>query len=116
VAGACPSSLSRGSGGAFFITVLWAISWFIKIELKQVCCSYLRNKKIQNGFPSFLLLFFRSILLLNGNKNIVNDLFVFYKFPFPSTLILLPCPTVVLACLKRNMSEKEALLPTKGKF
>jgi len=43
-------------------------------------------------FQSFLLLFFKSILLLNGNKNIGNDLLVFYKFPFPSTFILLSLP------------------------
>jgi len=49
-------------------------------------------------------------------KNIGNDLLVFYKFHFPSAFILLPCPTVVLACLKRSMSEKEALLPSKHKF
>jgi len=116
VRGAFPSALSKGGGGAFFITVLWIISWFIKIELKQIYCSYSRNKKIQNGFQSFLLLFLRSILLLNRNKNIDNDLLVFYKFPFPSTFVLLPCPSVVLACLKRSMSEKEALLPTKRKF
>jgi len=34
-------------------------------------------QEIQNGFQSFLLLFFRSILLLNRNKNIVNDLLVY---------------------------------------
>jgi len=67
-------------------------------------------------FQSFLLLFLRSILLLSGKKNIGNDLLVFYEFPFPSTFILPPCPIVVLACLKRSMSEKEAFLPTKRKF
>jgi len=108
-----PPALSKG-GGAFFITVLWISSWFGKIELKQIYCSYSRNKKIQNGFQSFPLLFLRSILLLNRNKNIGKDLLVFYKFPFPSTFIL--PPTVVLACLKRSMSEKEASLPTKRIF
>jgi len=40
----------NGGGGAFFITVSWVISWFIMIDLKQIYCSYSRNKKIQNGF------------------------------------------------------------------
>jgi len=83
------SALSKGDGGAFFITVLRVISWFIKIELKQIYCSYLRNKKIQHGCLSFLLLFLRSTLFLNRNKNISNDLLVFCNFPFPSTFLLL---------------------------
>jgi len=29
---------------------------------------------------------------MNRNKNIGNDLLVFYKFPFPSTFLLLPLP------------------------
>jgi len=41
---------------------------------------------------SFLLSFGRSVLLLNRNKNIGNDLLVFYKLPFPSTFILLSLP------------------------
>jgi len=89
---AYPSGFSKGSGGAFFITVLWAISWFVKIKLKQIYCSYLRNKKIQDRFQSFLLVFLRSILVLNRNKNIGKDLLVFYKFPFPPTFTLLPLP------------------------
>jgi len=35
----------------------------IKIDLKQVYCSYSRTHKIQNGFLYFLLLFLRSMLL-----------------------------------------------------
>jgi len=77
VAGASPLLFQKGAELPFFMTVLWAISYFIKIELKQIYCSYSRNKKTQNGFQSFLLLFLRPILLLNGNKNIGNDLLVF---------------------------------------
>jgi len=80
-----PPALSKWGGGAFFITVSWVISWFSKIELKEIYRSYSRNKKIPNGFQSFLVLSLRSILLLNRNKKIGNDLLVFYKFPFPST-------------------------------
>jgi len=39
-----------GGGGALFTKVLWVISWFINIELKQIYCSYSRTQKLQNGF------------------------------------------------------------------
>jgi len=95
---------------------LWVISWFIKVELKQICCSYWRNKKIQNGFHYFCYYFVVSKLLLNRNKNIGNDLLVLYKFPLPSTFTLLPLPYRFSARLKSSMSEKEAFLPTKRIF
>ena len=90
VTGEYPSALSKGSGGAFFITVLWAISWFIKIELKQIYCSNSPNKKIQNGFQSFLLLFLRSVLLLNGKKILVMICLFFISFIFPQLLYCSP--------------------------
>ena len=71
-------------------TVLWAISWFIKIELKQIYCSNSPNKKIQNGFQSFLLLFLRSILLLNGKKILVMICLFFISFVFPQLLYCSP--------------------------
>jgi len=38
-------------GGATWAEVpSWVISWFIKIDLKQIYCSYSRNTKIQNVF------------------------------------------------------------------
>jgi len=46
----------------------------------------------------------------------VNNLLVFCNFPFPSTFLLLLCPTVVSVCLKRSMSVEETLLPTKRIF
>ena len=60
----------------------------IKIELKQIYCSYSRTHSIQNGFLHFLLLFLRSTLLLNRNKHIGEECFVFYKFEFQ--LLLTP--------------------------
>ena len=48
-----------------YITVWWVISWFIKIDLKQIYCSYSRTHKIQNDFLQFLVLVLRSTLLLN---------------------------------------------------
>jgi len=40
----------NGGWGAFFTTLSWVISWLIKIDSKQIYCSYSRNKKIHNGF------------------------------------------------------------------
>jgi len=64
-------------------------------------------------FSIISVIILRSILLLNRNKNIGNDLLIFYKFPIPSTFILLPLTYRFSACLKRSMSEKEAWLPTR---
>jgi len=52
-----------------FLAVSWVISWFIKINLKQIYSSFLRIQKIQNGFLLFLLLFLMSRLLPNRNKH-----------------------------------------------
>jgi len=73
-----------------FITVSQVISWFIKIDLKQIYCSNFDTQKIQNDFLSFLLLFLRSTLLMNRNKH--NWKRFFYKFPLLSTVLLLPLP------------------------
>jgi len=59
-------------------------------QLEKIYCSYSRTEKIKNGFPLFYLLFLRSTLLLNRNKHIGNDLFVLYKFPLPSNVLLTP--------------------------
>jgi len=73
-----------------FITVSWVISWVMKMDLKQIHCSYSGTQQIQNDFLSFLLLFLRSTLLMNRNNIIGNDLFC--KFPLPSSLFVLPFP------------------------
>jgi len=69
------------------------------IYLKQIYCSYSGTDNIQNGFLHFLLLFLRSTLLLNRNRYIGEELFVFYKFAFPSPLLLTPCPVTLLRVL-----------------
>ena len=53
MAGEMPSALSkeRNGGGGAFITVSLVISWFIKIDLKQIYYSYSGTQKIQNDFP-----------------------------------------------------------------
>jgi len=48
-----PLDLSKGEKRRrmyLFITVLCVISWFIKIDLKQIYCSYSSIQKIQNAF------------------------------------------------------------------
>jgi len=53
---------------SLFITVSLVTSWFIKIDLKQIYCSYSRTQKIQKGFLYFLL-FVKPAFLLNRNKH-----------------------------------------------
>ena len=47
-----PCLFKRGQRGrkCRFITVSKVISWFVKIDLKQINCSHPRTKKIQNSF------------------------------------------------------------------
>ena len=99
-----------------FIAVLWVISRFFKIELKQIYCTYSRTKKIQNDFQSFLLLFLRSILFLNRNKNIVNDFLVFYEFLFPQTFILLPLPYRCFGVPEKEHEWKRNIAANKAQF
>jgi len=40
----------NGDGGALFIKVSQVISWFVKIELKQIHCSHSRTQKLRKGF------------------------------------------------------------------
>jgi len=76
-----------------------------KIYLKQIYCSYSIIHNIQNGFLHFVLLLLRSTMLLNRNKHIAEDMFVFNKFAFPSTVILSPCPTAA-TCVLSNSTYK----------
>jgi len=57
-----------------------------KIWLKQIYCSHSRTHNIKNS----LFVFLRSTMLLNRNKHIGEDCFVFCKFVFPSILLLTP--------------------------
>jgi len=51
--GKAPCPFKKGSTGAYvpFNNSVVGISWFIKIDLKQIYCSYSHTQKIQNGFP-----------------------------------------------------------------
>ena len=62
-----------------FITVSLIISWFIKIDHKQIYCRYLGTQKIQNDFLWFLLLFVRLTLLITEKNIICNVFFLFLK-------------------------------------
>ena len=100
-AGHClPCSFKREATGAevtFFQNSIIGNFMVNKIYLIQIYCSHSRTHNNHNGFLNFLLLFLRSTLLLNKNKHIGEEFFVFYKFPFPSTFSLtLPLPLLRL--------------------
>ena len=62
------------------ITVSLVISWIVKIDLKQIYCSYSRTQEIQNGL-------YRIIFEAWTKANMIgNDIFVFYMFSLPSSL------------------------------
>ena len=63
--------------------------------MKQIYCSYSLTHNIQNGFLHSLLVFVRSTLFLNRNRYIGEEFFVFYKFAFPSILLLTPALTLL---------------------
>ena len=87
-----------------FITVSLVISWFIKIDLKQIYCSYLDTQKIQNDFLQFLLLFLRSTLLIKETNIICNVFFLFLKsFHCPQLHYCSPCPTAAPASLNMHV-------------
>jgi len=76
--------------------------------LKQIYCSYPRTHNIQSGFLHSLSLFLRSTLLLNKNKHIGEECFVFYKFEFQLNTFTDPCPTAPSAatCVLSNSTSK----------
>jgi len=52
----CPHALSQagnGGGGAFFITVSWVLSWFIKIDLNQFIPPIPATRKVRMFFYNF---------------------------------------------------------------
>jgi len=67
-------------------------------------------------FSVISVIILKSILLLNRNKNIGNDLLVFFQVSFSLNFSTAPLPNRFSARLKRRMSEKEALLVTKRIF
>jgi len=52
-----------------FITASYVYWWLIKIDVKDGYCSFSSIQKIQDDFLSFLLLFLRSVSLVNRNKH-----------------------------------------------
>jgi len=68
-----------------------------KILLKQIYCSYSRTHNTQNGFLNSLSLFLRSTLLLNRNKRIGEERFVFYNLNFNLNTFTDPCPIAASA-------------------
>jgi len=66
---------SNGAGGNF--SSQYHREFHGKVLLKQSNCSYSCTYNIQNGFLHSLLVFMRSTLLLNRNKHIGEEFFVF---------------------------------------
>jgi len=66
-----------------------ALQWSLQFFHSRIATDS-RTHNIRNGFLRFLLLFLRSTLLLNRNKHIGEELLVFHKFAFPSTLLMTP--------------------------
>jgi len=73
----------------------------IEINLLQL----LAQQENSEWFSIIPVIILRSILLLNGNKNIGNDLLVFYKFPYPSTFVLPPLPYRFFLHAKKNLGR-----------
>ena len=115
VTGTFPPVLSNGFGGAFFITVLWVIHGLSWSNWNKFFVAIRTTRKFRMVVYHFCYYFWGQYCCWTETKILVT-ICLFFMFPFPSTFLLLPCPSIVLACLKKNMSEKEALLPTKYIF
>ena len=101
-------SKGRQRGGANFSSQYHRNFMVNKIQLKQIYCSYSRTHNTQNRFLHSLPSFLRSTLLLNRNKHIGEECFVFYKFEFQLNSFTDPCPTVASAatCVLCNSTCK----------
>jgi len=75
-----------------FITVSQVISWHIKIDLKQIYCSFSGTQKIQNDFFKFCYYLWGQHCWWTETNIFGNDFFVFDKFPLTSTVLLLSLP------------------------
>jgi len=58
----CPFNREQWGRRCLFITVSLVISWFIKIDMKQIYYSYSGTQKIQNHFYNFCYIFEVSIV------------------------------------------------------
>ena len=70
-------------------------------------CSYSRNKKIQNGFQSFLLLFWGQFCCWTETKISVTICLFFISFLFPQLLYCFPWPTVFRRVWKEAWVKKK---------
>ena len=68
-----------------------------KIQLKQNYCSYSRIHNTQNVFLHSVSLFLRSTLLLNRNKHIGEECFLFISLNFNLNTFTDPCHTAASA-------------------
>jgi len=61
-----------------------------KVQLKQIYCSYSRIHNIQNVFLHSLLVFWGQHCCWTETSILVKNLLFFYKYAFPSILLLTP--------------------------
>jgi len=74
-----------------------------KIYLKQIYCTAIHAPTtFTMVFYTFFYYFWSQHCLLNRNKYIGETFFVFDKFAFPSTLLLIPSPTAATCALSNS--------------
>jgi len=74
-----------------FIRVSLVISWFIKIDLKQFIAAIQAPRKFRIIFYNFCYYFWGQRCWWTETSITSND-FLFFMFPLPSALLLLPLP------------------------
>jgi len=96
----CPFKREQRGRRCLFITVSLAISWFIKTNLKNFIVAIRSTRIFRMVFYNFCYYFWGQRCWGIETNMIGNVFFVFYKFPLPSALLLLPCPTAAPASMK----------------
>ena len=94
----------NGVGGTFSVSS--AISWLIKIELKQFVAAIRAPRNFRMVFYNFFYHFWGQYYCWTETNVFGNDLFILYKFPSSSTLLLpLPYPPPALPLFRRPCKQ-----------
>jgi len=109
-------TVSKGGESAFFITVSLEISWLFKVELKQTYCSYLSHKKFRMVFNHFCYYFSGQYCCWTETKTLLTICLFIYKFPYPSTFILLPQPYRCFGVPEKEHEWKRSIAANKAQF
>ena len=89
----CPFKRGQRWRRCLFITVSYVISWFIKIDLKQIDTAVWARGKFRLSFYNFGYYFFGQHCWWTETNLFGNDFFVFFEFPLPSLFHCSPCFT-----------------------